>query len=326
MNDFDRFTEFLSREGASYHAPPETPADAMWPEVEARLMDADDTPADPLHALAYHEPPPAPRDEMWERIEAEWVAARRIAPAAARVESGSDQGGRLARRWTRQGNATAWAACLAAAASLVIGLALGRGTRPEDAGSMTVPLPIAVPLPPQEQIVPAAAPEPEAAETLHAPDPGSRVVAAESATGVEVPPEGIETEAPLGVVQSPVAEEPVVEPNAFEFGEDYVATRHLDRAATLLTAFRIDQGTPTSQQDLARWARELLGDTRMHLDLPVSRPPLERALLEDLELVLLQISRLGPGAPDFEWQLARESMEWKGTLMRLRAASAIGET
>ena len=47
----------------------------------------------------------------------------------------------------------------------------------------------------------------------------------------------------------------------------YETTRHLDRAATLLTAFRIDQGTPTSQQDLARWARELLGDTRMFLDM-----------------------------------------------------------
>ena len=105
----------------------------------------------------------------------------------------------------------------------------------------------------------------------------------------------------------------------------YETTRHLDRAATLLTAFRIDQGTPTSQQDLARWARELLGDTRMFLDMEASRSPLERALLEDLELVLLQISRLGPGAPDFERQLALESMEWKGTLTRLRAASATEE-
>ena len=60
--------------------------------------------------------------------------------------------------------------------------------------------------------------------------------------------------------------------------------------------------------------------------MPVSRTPLERALLEDLELVLLQISRLGPGVPEFEWQLARESLEWKGTLMRVRAASAAGKT
>ena len=72
--------------------------------------------------------------------------------------------------------------------------------------------------------------------------------------------------------------------------------------------------------------RALLVDTRMFLDMPVSRSPLERTLLEDLELVLLQISRLGPGVPDFEWQLARESMERKGTLMRVRAANAAGES
>jgi len=108
-------------------------------------------------------------------------------------------------------------------------------------------------------------------------------------------------------------------------GGEYLQNRHLDRTATLLTAFRIDQRTPASEMELASWASELLVDTRVFLDMPVSRTPLERALLEDLELVLLQISRLRPGAPDFEWQLARESMEWKGTLMRVRAASAAAE-
>ncbi len=57
-----------------------------------------------------------------------------------------------------------------------------------------------------------------------------------------------------------------------------------------------------------------------------SGSPVERTLLEDLELVLLQIAGLGPGAPDFEWELASESIERRGTLVRLRAASAQGET
>ncbi|MDE2805709.1 MAG: hypothetical protein OXN18_11260 [Gemmatimonadota bacterium] len=134
-----------------------------------------------------------------------------------------------------------------------------------------------------------------------------------------------EAEAPTRVATNATSETPAAFTTLVQPAVDYETTRHMDRAATLLTAFRIDQGTPTSQQDLARWARELLGDTRMFLDMKASRSPLERALLEDLELVLLQISGLGPDAPDFERQLALESMEWKGTLTRLRAASATGD-
>ena len=99
--------------------------------------------------------------------------------------------------------------------------------------------------------------------------------------------------------------------------------RYLGRAETLLTAFRTDQRTPASPRwTLRAWGRELLIETRMRLDLPVSRTPEEKELLNDLELLLLQISRLGSGVPDLEWQLARESMEWKHTLPRLRAVSA----
>ncbi|MYI65707.1 MAG: hypothetical protein F4107_07200 [Gemmatimonadetes bacterium] len=47
----------------------------------------------------------------------------------------------------------------------------------------------------------------------------------------------------------------------------------------------------------------------------------DRKLLEDLELVMLQISRLGSGATDVEWQLARESIQIKNALPRLRAAT-----
>jgi len=108
---------------------------------------------------------------------------------------------------------------------------------------------------------------------------------------------------------------------------DYVTARHLGRAEALLTAFRTDRRTPASQADLARWARGLLAETRMFLGLSYdSGSPVEHSLFEDLELVLIQIAGLGPGAPDFEWELARESMERRGTLMRLRAASAEGET
>lgn len=351
MNGSDRFAAFLRREGASYHAPPPTPSDAMWLDVSARM-----------DAGAYNAPRPAPREEMWERIEAAWSPEPSVGPAAAKLvtdhaaapaipaEPTADTA-RFPARWTGKQISTGWAAGLAAAASLVLGLMLGRSYEGPGAGvtdgPSAGPAAVAPPGPNVPGTVEPAAPvEPATLAELETEPPAdpresapAAVVAdaatAETAMGLERPqaeapgraPSNATSEAPALPASTPDA--PAGTPAAFatlvQPGADYETTRHLDRAATLLTAFRIDQGTPTSQQDLARWARELLGDTRMFLDMQAPRSPLERALLEDLELVLLQISRLGPGAPHFERQLALESMEWKGTLTRLRAASATGE-
>lgn len=325
MNDHDRFAEFLRREGVSYHAPPKTPSDAMWARVSARM-----------DAGAYNAPPPAPREEMWERIEAAWSSGPSAGSTAEKLAAGhaaahpaaaepSGYPGRLPARWARRRISTGWAAGLAAAASLVLGLMLGRSYEGPGAGvtdgpaadpaavATTGPNPPAIPAEPAAPVEPATVVELESVPPADPRESTPAVVVAD-ATTAEFP---TTTEAPA---ETPAAFARLVQPAAH-----YETTRHLDRAATLLTAFRIDQGTPTSLEDLARWARELLGDTRMFLDMEVPRSPLERALLEDLELVLLQISRLGPGAPDFERQLALESMEWKGTLTRLRAASATGD-
>lgn len=320
MNDRDRFAEFLRRESASYHAPPKTPADAMWSRVGARL-----------DAQAYNEPPPAPREVMWERIEAEWGAGRAAGPVAdqSTVELVADPV-RLPGRWRRKGSATAWTAGLAAAASLVLGLALGRNSQGPGLGPAarppTVPASVSAP----DRFVPATLVERPAPESEGRNQPAPEVVATNAAAPeTDVAPQRAaaqRADAQPAALQRTAAEVVAAQPRLPQPQSDFVTTRHLGRAETLLTAFRIDQGTPTSEQDLARWARELLGDTRMLLDMPVSQSPVERALLEELELVLLQISRLGPEAPAFERQLALESMEWKGTLTRLRAASATGET
>ena len=343
MNERDRFAEFLRREGASYHAPPETPSDAMWSRVGARL-----------DAQAYNAPPPAPREAMWERIEAQRAAGRATARTAGPVTVGPvAEPARLPGRWRRKGSATAWTAGLAAAASLVLGLVLGRNSQGPETGPAAGPQAAPVSAPTPDRVVPATLVERPAPEPEGRDEPAPEVVAANAAAPetevaatnaaapeTEVTPQRTapqRTVARPAVLQRAAEEQPVAaasarteavlaQPRLFEPKADFVTTRHLGRAETLLTAFRIDQGTPMSEQDLARWARELLGDTRMLLDMPVSQSPVERALLEELELVLLQISRLGPEAPAFERQLALESMEWKGTLTRLRAASATGET
>ena len=335
MKDFDRFTELLLREAAGYNEPPATPADAMWTGIEARLGAAEvgpeletpvvvssaDEPA--FDALGYNEPPAAPREEMWTRIEAAWALRRSAAAAGAGTIT------RFRPAWLGKRSASGWVAALAAAASLVLGIALGRGTRIPQAGETVSPPAASATATVQDPITaPITVVERESVQSDNVPEPQVRVA---GTTGSAIV---LSTDAPVGgevatpglLAVSTLPERPSALYDPFEPEYDYVTARHLGRAATLLTAFRTDRRTPASQEDLARWARELLAETRMFLGLPDSDSAMERALLEDLELVLIQIAGLGPGAPDFEWDLARESMERRGTLLRLRAASAESET
>jgi len=104
-----------------------------------------------------------------------------------------------------------------------------------------------------------------------------------------------------------------------------VATvRHLGEAETLLASFRADADRPRAAVDLSGWARELLANTRLLIDVPVQRSHRERALLEDLELVLAQIATLGPDTPAFERDIVVEGIERQGTLARLQAAAPPG--
>lgn len=375
MTDLDRFAAFLAREAAGYNSPPATPADAMWVEVEGRLgaigagqrVRVGDSDAgldgeaggggggagSPVFAaLAYNASPPAPREEMWTRIEAAW-ALRRSA-----VGKGAGPAARAGRRWLAPPGRKGWVAALAAAASLVLGIALGRGTRPGMPAEPATPGAASASVEMAAQAEPAGTVAEEHPE--EAPHPGEPVRTASIAGRIAAPgeaPGGGEAEASV-LMAAAVPAPPAAPLDASGPGSDhaaalpgrpgheglragrtlragldpepdfdYATAGHLGRAATLLTAFRTDRRTPASQQDLARWARELLAETRMYLGLSADTgSPVEHTLLEDLELVLIQIAGLGPGAPDFEWELARESMERSGTLMRLRAASTAGET
>ena len=324
MSDFDRFVEFVRRKGAGYNEPPEAPGEAMWGGVEAHLV-----------GHPYHVPPVAPREEMWGVIEAELASRESVGviEIGGRRQLGQSRASLRGwpvrpRWWTRRGKAAGWATALTAAASLVIGLALGRGTQTtqpvEGTGVNLAPTPASEP----GTVFNVPAAELQATRSGENPELSNQVATAtdvvRAAPVVEL--SGTRGALEVGVVGGTYRDGPAVLPDPFDPEDHYPATQHLGRAATLLTAFRIDQGTPASQQDLARWARELLGDTRVFIDTPASRSPQQHALLEDLELVLIQIARLGPEAPEFEWQLARESMEGQGTLMRLRVASDLGET
>lgn len=98
---------------------------------------------------------------------------------------------------------------------------------------------------------------------------------------------------------------------------------HLTRAEALLTSLRTGDAPADVDPDLGRWAGELLAETRLYLDSPAAADPGTRALLEDLELVLVQVAvadRAGPGGAG-DRERAREAMEERDLLLRLRNAT-----
>jgi hypothetical protein len=105
------------------------------------------------------------------------------------------------------------------------------------------------------------------------------------------------------------------------------ATQYLTRAETFLTEFRAGVGHGPVDARFARQADELLSTTRLMLDSPAGEDARVRALLEDLELVLVQIAQLGgrSGAGDAnEVDLITQGMEQRGVLTKLRTAIPAG--
>lgn len=320
MNDYDRFAAFLREAAATYNEPPETPAKAMWGAIEQTLEaraaeDVEEGESGAAHPAAYHEPPEPPREAMWDRIESAWALQRSASANVGEervVVGGGPRGERRA--------VAVWIPTLAVAASLVIGIALGRGTvRFGEAGTQLA-------TGPSSSGVETEVPSPTADPSTR----GAEVVEAGAARAPVVEP--LETAAQLTATPESGAPDPYPAREAARPTDDatapaerrdrvarYATVAHLGRAETLLTAFRSDPAV--GQDELASWARELLGETRLLLDMSVQRAPRERGLLEELELLLAQIARLGPDAPAFERDLITEGLERRGTMAQLRSAS-----
>jgi hypothetical protein len=103
------------------------------------------------------------------------------------------------------------------------------------------------------------------------------------------------------------------------------ATQYLSRTEALLTSFRAD--ARPDARDAARFAaqaRDLLSTTQLMLDSPAGDDPRMRALLEDLELVLVQLSQLGAKGEVQEADLIRQGMNQSNVLPKLRSAIPAG--
>jgi hypothetical protein len=106
-----------------------------------------------------------------------------------------------------------------------------------------------------------------------------------------------------------------------ELPYEQAATRHLARTEALLSSFSVDaQQGRTSQ--VADWAQDLLIDTRLLMDSPASADPRLGLLLEDLELILAQLTNLTQRDPANELELIQAGIQQNDVLVRLRTATA----
>lgn len=102
------------------------------------------------------------------------------------------------------------------------------------------------------------------------------------------------------------------------------ATQHLGRAEVLLTDFRAEARSGEVDARVGALARELLSNTRLLLDSPAGVDPKLRKVLEDLELVLAQLSQLPAdestrGAKQ-EVQMVNDAIDQARVLPKLRSA------
>jgi len=102
------------------------------------------------------------------------------------------------------------------------------------------------------------------------------------------------------------------------------ATQYLSRTETFLTGFRADLRAGRVDARFMGQARDLLTTTRLLLDSPAANDPRMRALLEDLELVLAQISQLEAGRDNRNSDLITQDMDQRSVLPKLRSAIPAG--
>jgi hypothetical protein len=104
----------------------------------------------------------------------------------------------------------------------------------------------------------------------------------------------------------------------------FAAQEHLGQSEVFLTLFRASVGQDGDYRVAAASARQLLASNRLLLDSPAAVDPKIRLLLEDLELVLAEISQLSPSSRAEDLDLIREGIEQGDVMPRLRTAVPAG--
>ncbi|MGH7664460.1 MAG: hypothetical protein ACRENI_09240 [Gemmatimonadaceae bacterium] len=253
------------------------------------------------HAGDVNRPPAlVPREQMWARIQ-EQRLAQAVAPAWR------DEGPVVPIRMVSRRPWPMVAAGLAA--TLLVGVGIGRLTVGDGTRDATLAPVAAVPPRAVEPVVPAVVARAE-------PVAGAATIAAvegEDAHAVYARPR-------------PPAVPPAQQERSSSRGSNtpyQVATaRHLMRTEALLASFRADEAgdSPELSAQIADWAGDLLSTTRLLIDSPAGTDVSQRRLLEDLELVLAQIVQISPDHGNADRRLIDRALERGQLLARLRIA------
>jgi len=100
-----------------------------------------------------------------------------------------------------------------------------------------------------------------------------------------------------------------------------VILQHLAGTEAMITSFRAAARNGETDVHVGKWARELLGTTRLLESSPAADDPVMKRLLEDLELVIVQIvqyTNRGTRDPE-ELDLIEQSIKKRGVIAKLRS-------
>ena len=110
----------------------------------------------------------------------------------------------------------------------------------------------------------------------------------------------------------------------FEGGDQtyrVASDQHLSRAEALVAVVAATSTDATMDSLTAKWARDILTNTRLLLDSPAGEDPVRRKLLEDLETVLVQLVQRS-GRTDEDRAMLDRTLQRTQLLTRLRSGAA----
>ena len=256
-------------------------------------------------AQSYHEPPEPPREVMWSAIERARAQDRVSPPVPFR----------RAPRWM--------AAVASMAAVLVIGISIGRMS----GGAPVQPTTAASPLPAASRAV----------STLHG-SPSADIDLAATATEQEVASVAARRRAsatPMGALAAArhrqTRANALADAAADEGAYRMSVVEHLARTEVLLATFR-SQVHASAGVDarvdghFATLSRELLATTRVLLATRHGDDPTLTRLLQDLELVLMQLSQYANDGRRADLDAIEQSMEKHNVMPKLRSAIPAGSS
>jgi hypothetical protein len=267
---------------------------------------------------SYHEPPATPRDAMWERIE----RARSVPIGVARRPA-----------WLRT--------AIGIAAVLVLGIAIGRMSRRTVGASRPVAIATNAPSAPTDRADGGTATRVAASVDDSASDASTPLDGRDLPAEVTNPARaerddrirslrqgGRGTARDLAAygVQRRV-------PGVVGDGNDMSAYRlavveHMARTEVLLTSFRAEARTaeraPRADAQFGILARDLLRNTRLLLATRTNEDPALTRLLEDLELVLMQISQYTAEGRRGDLDAINQSLDRRNVLPKLRSTIPAG--